>query len=186
MVYVSGEMIHPALVETALNQVTGTAFEDFVNSFYPSIAGTNYVPLGGTADGGADGFLDRGLSEDGSRSGHFLQASVQREFKTKIRATVERLRQVGRKPVSLTYVTSIVIPRLDAQEMGLSKNLASQFEFATATTSRRNSTQLRKQEQPSPHHLKQYIRASFQGFGNAPDTRPLQVRQVTHGLRISA
>ena len=109
MVHVSGEMIHPALVETALNQVAGTAFEDFVNSFYPSIAGTNYVPLGGTADGGADGFLDRGLSEDGSRPGHFLQASVQREFKTKIRATVERLREVGRKPVSLTYVTSTVI-----------------------------------------------------------------------------
>ena len=166
MVYVSGEMIHPALVETALNQVAGTAFEDFVNSFYPSIAGTNYVPLGGTADGGADGFLDRGLSEDRSHPHHFLQASVQREFKSKIRATVERLREFGRKPVSLTYVTSIVIPHIDAQETDLSENLrvAIRIRDGKYIASQINSTP--KTRAAFNHHLKHYT-DYLQGFGNA-------------------
>ena len=118
-----GDLIHPALVEAAPNQVAGTSFEEFVNAFYPSIAGTDFVPLGGTSDGGADGFVGWGLVEDDRRPNHFLQASVQREFKTKIRDTVKRLREFGRSPNSVTYITSLVIPKIDAHETDLSEEL---------------------------------------------------------------
>jgi hypothetical protein len=119
----SGDLIHPALVEAALNRVAGSSFEEFVNSFYPAVAGTDYVPLGGTRDGGADGLFGLNLSEAPQRPNHFLQASVQREFKAKIRETVRRLREFGRTPLSVTYVTSQVIPQLDAHESELSDEL---------------------------------------------------------------
>ena len=41
------DSINFELVHIALERATGSVFEKFVNSFYPSIAGENFVPLGG-------------------------------------------------------------------------------------------------------------------------------------------
>ena len=73
-----------------------------------------------------------------------------------VRATVERLREVGRKPVSLTYVTSTVIPRLDAQEIELSETLgvAIRIRDGKYIASQINST--RQTRAAFDHHLKHY------------------------------
>jgi hypothetical protein len=120
---VPGEPVHPTLVEAALDQVSGSAFEDFVNAFYPAISGFEYVPLGGNKDGGADGFQDEPVHEESAHPNRFLQASIQREFKSKIRHTVSRLREVGRTPTTLVYVTSIVVPLIDVHEQDLTEVL---------------------------------------------------------------
>jgi hypothetical protein len=104
------------LVTVALDRVAGTPFEDFVNAFYPAISGSSYVPLGGLKDGGADAFFDSGLSEVRGKQGAFLQASIQEDHRAKIRGTVKRLREFGRTPTSLTYVTSRVIQYIDTEE----------------------------------------------------------------------
>ena len=48
------ELINLERVNIALEKVAGTPFERFVNGFYPSVAGENFVPLGGHKDGAAD------------------------------------------------------------------------------------------------------------------------------------
>lgn len=114
---------NPDLVTIALERVEGTAFEKFVNAFYPAVAGLEYIPLGGMHDGGADGFFDSGLSEARGKKGAFLQASTQEDHRTKIRQTIKRLIKVGRKPTSLTYVTSRIVPHPDQEEDLLSSEL---------------------------------------------------------------
>jgi len=47
MLIMAEDSINFELVHIALERATGSVFEKFVNSFYPSIAGENFVPLGG-------------------------------------------------------------------------------------------------------------------------------------------
>ena len=105
-------------MEIALTRVTGGDFEKFVNTFLPAIASVEYVPFGGTYDGGADAFTDTGLYE-GKQSSTFYQTSIQESHKAKIRRTVKRLREVGRDPQSLVYVTAQTIKILDKDEVTL-------------------------------------------------------------------
>ncbi|MGK5443244.1 hypothetical protein ACSNN7_15715 [Micromonospora sp. URMC 105] len=97
--------INTELVKIALDRVEGSTFERFVNDFYPSLAGGNFFPLGGVKDGGADAFGGDTLYEKGGSSGTFYQASVQEDFRAKIRHTIKRLREFGREPKMLAYVT---------------------------------------------------------------------------------
>jgi hypothetical protein len=115
----SDEMIHADLVDVALARVPGTAFERFVHVFYPELAGVNFVPLGGTKDGGADAALS-GVFSDSDPS-VFYQMSIQKDYATKIRATITRLRAFGRKPTAVIYISSQHIPRVDAEERTLSQ-----------------------------------------------------------------
>jgi hypothetical protein len=107
--------INPSLVEIALTRVTGLDFEKFVNAFLPAIIGIEFSPLGGVHDGGADAFQRTGLYE-GTKPNTFYQTSIQENHKTKIRHTVNRLRESGREPRSLVYVTAQVIRMLDKDE----------------------------------------------------------------------
>ncbi len=113
------EPINLDLVEIALDRIEGTAFEKFVNAFYPTLAGEHFVPLGGTGDGGADAFQDAAIFES-TAAGVFYQASRVEDFRTKIRSTIRRLKEVGRKVQGLIYVTPLRIPRLDKEEIDLS------------------------------------------------------------------
>jgi hypothetical protein len=115
------EQIPPQIVSIALEHATGNAFEDFVGPFMASLSGVEYVPLGGTADGGADGVYE--YPEAHERPGHFLQASIETDVEGKIRRTVKRLLEVGRSPTSLTYVTPKRVPKLDLVEQALSDEL---------------------------------------------------------------
>ena len=114
--------INHQLVEIALQRADGASFEKFAQAFFADLSGTDFVPLGGHHDGGAEGFTEPGLFE-GKKMGHFWQASVQKTFRTKIRATVKRLFEYGRKPTQLTYCTSIVVPNIDGEEDSLSEEL---------------------------------------------------------------
>jgi hypothetical protein len=116
------DFVPPQLVEVALSHISGTAFEAFSNELMTNVLGISFVPLGGNKDGGADGFIDAGCFES-DNSNRFMQASIEEVPERKIRQTVLRLREVGRRPESLIYVTSQVVPRLDQLQISLGDEL---------------------------------------------------------------
>src|SRR5688572_1594901 len=118
----SDTFINYNLVEIALEKLSGSSFENFANYYFSSIIGTNFIPLGGVHDGGADAFLEQ-IWEDGSENGIFYQASIQKDYKSKIKQTLKRLLQVGRKPRRLVYLTSIKITNIDLEEESLTDEL---------------------------------------------------------------
>lgn len=105
----------------ALNRIEGFPFERFVTDFWASLAGQDYVPSGGVKDGGADGFESSLLEGNGGRT--YLQVSVRTDAEVKIRQTIARLLEVGRNPVSLTYVCAKPIKAADQLEDRLSIDL---------------------------------------------------------------
>jgi hypothetical protein len=114
--------IHPDLVKVALSKVQGTQFETFVHEFYASLLEEAYLPLGGIHDGGADGLLLSGLWETKDQRS-YLQASVDQDVESKIKATVKRLREVGRDPQRLVYVSNHAVPKVDIQEDQLTQEV---------------------------------------------------------------
>lgn len=116
-------MVNQKLVKLALERATGAAFEDFFKAFFSALYGDSFIPLGGSNDGGADAFEDR-IFERKEGVSQFFQASVQKDFRTKIRATVARLKEFGRTPKTLVYCTSLVIKNLDREEDTLTKELS--------------------------------------------------------------
>ena len=108
-------------IEVALSRVNGAHFEDFANAFLAATFGVQYVPLGGNRDGGADGFLDSGIFEAKGVPGEYCQISRQVNHRAKIQHTVKRLREFGREPVTLLYVSAHPIRSLDMDETSLSK-----------------------------------------------------------------
>lgn len=116
--------INPKLVEVAMDYVGGTEFENFFNVFYPSLAGIDFVPLGGMQDGGADAFDDPGIFEGTTgRASSFYQATIEKDHRSKIRRTVKRLREFGREPKVLNYFTAQTVRYIDREEEELSEEL---------------------------------------------------------------
>jgi hypothetical protein len=113
-------MIDYRLVEDALIKVGTRDFELFGQAFYSSIQDRTYVPLGGTHDGGADGYMD--LFEDEVKS-NFIQITKEKGTSSKIRKTVKRLREYGRDPKFLTLITSQIEKDIDKLEKRLSEDL---------------------------------------------------------------
>jgi hypothetical protein len=120
-VHVPREAIPTEVARVALAAAEGGPFENFGTAFLAQLLGASYVPAGGTADGGSDGF--ESVFEDGSRPGVFVQMSVTNDFKAKIRHTVNRLAEAGRDPKSLTYLTSLVVANPDLHETDLTDEL---------------------------------------------------------------
>ncbi len=116
------DFVDTTLVTIALDRVSGDPFEAFAQEFFSAMRGTDYVPLGGMHDGGAEGYVSK-IELAAGKPKHFMQASVQQDFRKKIRATVKRLRQKGRDPEALTYLTSLVIRSIDDEESALGKEL---------------------------------------------------------------
>ena len=112
--------INTESVKVALERIRGFQFEDFVNAFYPSLEGIEFTPLGGIADGGADGYKASGLWEK-KNTGIFYQASIEKNHRSKITKTIKRLKEFGRKPRVLYYLTNIEINHLDQEEDFLSE-----------------------------------------------------------------
>ena len=117
------EVPQSELVRIALDRTKGHEFENFAIQFLSAKFGASFVPLGGIHDGGADGLIDTGLHEDSSHCHHFMQATIQKDYRSKIRHTVRRLREVGRSPSQLLYVTSQTISSLDVAEYDLGGEL---------------------------------------------------------------
>ena len=126
------ESVHPDLVKIALDKVEGFQFERFVNDFYPTMVGASFVPLGGVHDGGADAFEGGLIHEEAGAPNVFYQASVQEDFRGKIRRTVSRLREFGRDPQTLVYVTSRTVNLVDAEERQLTRELNVQIQIRDA------------------------------------------------------
>lgn len=117
----SNDAVNPERMRIALGKVQGFQFETFVNDFFGSLLGKSFTPLGGIKDGGADGF-ERFVSEDAAAK-TFIQASIRIDAEDKIRQTVARLREYGRDPRSITYVTSKPIKGSDVIEDKLTEEL---------------------------------------------------------------
>ena len=111
------EVIDLKLFTVALREVPTDEFERFGQAFYGAIEGTSFVPLGGTGDGGADGLFEQQGSSSRSRA---LQISKQADLKAKAKSTVQRLREFGRDPKSLTMLVSYNVQNLDTVEEELS------------------------------------------------------------------
>lgn len=108
------------LIEIALEKAKGSDFEKFAQAFFSETLGENFIPTGGMHDGGADGLILNETFESGEK---FLQASIQADHRAKISQTVGRLKDFGRSPTMLTYVTSRVIPYIDKEESDLTDKL---------------------------------------------------------------
>ena len=118
-------MIDQRIVTLALREVDTASFERFGQTFYGAMQDREFIPLGGMHDGGAEGFdaaPDPDVFCDDTTS-RFLQVSKQSSYRTKIKSTVKRLREYGRDPKFLTYVTSVVVPDIDKLESELSTQL---------------------------------------------------------------
>lgn len=110
------------LIAIALEKVDGTRFEKFANAAFAALIGPDFIPLGGTHDWGADALLSTVAQ---GKPNSFYQFSIEENYADKIRSTVKRLLEVGRKVTALTYATSRIIPRLDIVEDALSDELES-------------------------------------------------------------
>ncbi|WP_446810973.1 hypothetical protein ACH50O_05200 [Methylomonas sp. 2BW1-5-20] len=109
--------VHPDLIQVALEKVEGLAFESFAQDFLSVLEGRNFVPLGGTKDGGADGLYQC------ENARIFYQFTKQENHRNKIRKTVERLNEFGRTVTTLYYLSPRVIPHIDKEEDLLSEEL---------------------------------------------------------------
>ena len=117
------EHIDSKLIDIALERVAGSVFENFANAMLSAIIGSDFIPLGGTHDGGADGFVDSSLSEGSGAPTTFVQISTQADHLSKIRKTVARLREYGREPKIIHYVTSRTVRALDKVQSDLTQEL---------------------------------------------------------------
>ncbi|MFK7822707.1 MAG: hypothetical protein AB8G05_01015 [Oligoflexales bacterium] len=118
------DAINPEQVKIALSHVQGTIFENFVNAFLPSLMGVNFIPLGGYKDGGSDGIQD--MSDtwiNSDKPTTFYQASIETNVEGKIKRTIARLKEVGRTPKTLYYLSSQKVSCPDKIEESLSDEL---------------------------------------------------------------
>lgn len=118
----SAEYVNTAIARLALDGIAGFPFERFANDFFSALVGAQFVPLGGTQDGGADA-LEEPVWEGVSQVGTFYQASIEKDIASKARRTVARLRQVGRAPARVYMISPHHIRMPDRLEETLGKGL---------------------------------------------------------------
>jgi hypothetical protein len=128
--------IDPRLVARALEEVDTYSFERFGQTFYGAMQDREFVPLGGMHDGGAEGFdgelaVEPELFEEAETSS-FLQVSKEATVRAKIRKTVKRLRDYGRKLSVLTYLSSKIVPDIDKEEKALGDALGCKIRIRDA------------------------------------------------------
>lgn len=111
------------LIRISLDQTNGSDFEEFAKKFLAVTLGSQFVPLGGQRDGGADGFIEENLYEYPNQTSKFIQISIEQDYKRKIRRTIKRLREFGREPSQLIYMTNQIITTIDRVEEDLEAEL---------------------------------------------------------------
>lgn len=114
------DYVHSDLLEVSLNKVSGFEFEDFACAFMAALEGRAFIPLGGVHDGGADGAFDKEIYQ-ADATNIFYQMTIQSDYKSKIKQTIKRLREVNREPRIVYYVTSKTIQHIDKEEDVLSE-----------------------------------------------------------------
>ena len=107
--------INTKLAKVALDNCEGFPFEEFANDFIAAIEGTDFIPVGGVSDGGADGVHEQGLYSCDKKN-VFYQMSIEQNHRSKVKRTIDRLVEFGREPKRLIYVTSQTIVTYDREE----------------------------------------------------------------------
>jgi hypothetical protein len=107
--------INTKLAKIALDNCEGFPFEGFANEFLSAVEGINFIPVGGTSDGGADGVHEQGLYNSGKKD-VFYQISIEVNHRSKVKKTIDRLIEFGRTPKRLIYITSQTIGTYDREE----------------------------------------------------------------------
>lgn len=149
--------IHPDLVEIALERTEGTSFERFVHTFYPHLAGTNFVPLGGMHDGGADAYQALDGTWGDVDPGIFYQASIQADHKAKVKSTIRALKKAGRKPTCVVYITSRRIQKVDSEERQLSSETATAIRIRDRAYIGAHVNDSHETRDAFRHHLGHYL-----------------------------
>lgn len=116
------QLIDHKVFAIALKEVAADDFERFGQAFYAAVEGTDFVPLGGVGDGGADGLHDRSIFES-RQDARVLQISKQEDVAAKVRNTAARLKEYGRTAKSLTMLTSRHVQNSDTLEDQLTDEL---------------------------------------------------------------
>jgi len=106
------EGFSPDAFRFALSQIKdGGIFERFGLDFLSKVLSYNFVPAGGLRDRGIDGlehtFHRRGLERT------IYQLSIEKDYKGKIRDTLDKLNKYKVKYNQFVYITNIPIPSLD-------------------------------------------------------------------------
>lgn len=99
------------LISLAIDNVSKTDFELWVQKVLTKTEGIDYAPTGGIHDGGQDGFI----REIDGQPTHYVQITKQEDTRTKVRTTVEAIRK-ERTLDQLTLVTSQVEQNRDLLE----------------------------------------------------------------------
>ena len=115
------EQLDHKKISLALKHVNSEDFEQFTLAFWKAKVGERFVPLGGVHDGGADGIIYPTDQKTGEAK--YVQASTQKDFRTKIRESVNTLRKKRNDFSNLIYCTNQQISSVDLREIELSKEL---------------------------------------------------------------
>lgn len=97
-----------------MTDLLGGKFESLAKKLHAEELGEEFVPLGGTKDGGSDGFLDIHCII-GKKPSTFYQFSTtgRSGAEKKIKDTIAALQKAGRSTKQLIYVTNASIPKQD-------------------------------------------------------------------------
>ena len=108
------ETVDDKLFRYLMTDLPGDRFESLAKKLYAAELGEEFVPLGGTKDGGADGFLDLHVII-GKKPSTFYQFSTTERSgaEKKIKGTIAALQKAGRSTKQLIYVTNASIPKQD-------------------------------------------------------------------------
>lgn len=102
--------LDPGLASIVLDAVSDDDFELFGQAILRHVLGIQFEPTGGMHDGGQDGFVQ----PVSGKPTHYVQISTRADTPRKIRATIDRLKESGREPGMLTYLTNRPLPERDA------------------------------------------------------------------------
>lgn len=171
------DLIDLNAAELALDRAEGAAFERFAQGFLSASLGRQFVPLGGTHDGGADGFV----ADEGRTTEHFMQASIEKDHRSKIRRTLTRLQGVGRSVKRLTYLTNQAILLLDQEEEHLSEETGVQVRIRDRKYIRDHINDSAQTIEAFNSHLAQFL-AFLKRIGGSTlvaASRPVSVRALS-------
>jgi hypothetical protein len=101
--------LDPGLASVVLDAVSDDDFERFGQAMLRHVLGMEFEPTGGMHDGGQDGFVQ----PVAGKPTHYVQISTRADTRRKIQNTIDRLKESGRNPGTLTYLTNRALPERD-------------------------------------------------------------------------
>lgn len=101
-------ILDPRAVKDAISFIEdGFIFEKFSASFLAPIVGHNFLPVGGLKDKGIDG-ISHTFSNEGSQA-TIYQSSIEKNYETKIEASIQKLKDNKISFDRFIYVTNIQV-----------------------------------------------------------------------------